>query len=84
MYISAPSPKPSGLRNPGKNRKAAIARARRLALHRDDLDDGPEDRLLLPLTLRPASAADLGAASESHAIAEWGLVWVTVSDCLKW
>jgi hypothetical protein len=60
----------AGLHNPGKNRKSRIARARRLALHRDELDDGPDDRLLLPLTLRPASAADLGAASESHAVSE--------------
>ena len=38
-------------------------------------DDGPADRLLLPLTLRPALAAELGAASVSHGIAEWASVW---------
>ena len=41
------------------------------------------DRLLLPLTLRPVLAAESGAASVSYGVAEWALVWVSVSDCLK-
>ena len=32
---------------------------------------------------RPALAADSGAASVSCEVSEWGLVWVSVSDCLK-
>ena len=46
-------------------------------------DDGRADRLLLPLTLPPALAADLGAVSVSHVIAELGWVWVSVSDLQK-
>ena len=31
----------------------------------------------------PALAAESGAASVSHGVSEWALVWVSVSDCLK-
>ena len=30
-----------------------------------------------------ALAAESGAASVSHGVSEWALVWVSVSDCLK-
>jgi hypothetical protein len=43
-------------------------------------DDDSADCLLLSLTLRPVLAADLGAASVSHGISEWALVWVLASD----
>ena len=46
-------------------------------------DDDPAECLLLPLTLRPALAAESGAASVSYGVSEWGLVWVSLSDCLK-
>ena len=46
-------------------------------------DDDPAECLLLPLTLCPALAAESGAASVSHGVSEWGLVWVSPSGCLK-
>jgi len=73
VYISARLPTPAGL--------IIQARTESLRLLGVDwphivmtFDDDSADRLLLPLTLRPASAAELGAASVSHGIAEWASV----------
>ena len=40
-------------------------------------------RYLITGSERPALAADSGAASVSYGVSEWGLVWVSLSDCLK-
>ena len=40
-------------------------------------------RYLITGSERPSLAAESGAASVSHGISEWALVWVSVSDCLK-
>ena len=43
------------------------------------------EHLLLLLTLRSALAVESAAASVSHAISEWALVWVLLSDSqLPW
>ena len=40
-------------------------------------------RYLIIDSERPALAADSGVASVSDGVLEWGLVWVSVWDCLK-
>jgi hypothetical protein len=53
--------------NPGKNRKSATATIDWPHIA-TTFNDGPADRLLLLLTLRPALAAESDAASASNAV----------------
>src|SRR6478609_8670702 len=50
----------TGLHNPGKNRKSAIARARRWALHRDDLCRSPRRSFAATAYLAPGLGGGLG------------------------